>query len=245
MNQVSSVHLSLIIPAFNEQDVIVQTLAEAVAFLQKQSFSYEVIVVNDGSKDKTLDLVQDAVRRSPQLKCISLGENRGKGAAIQEGIASAQGERILFMDADHSVHISYVLQFMAELDKGSDIAIASIGIKGAVINDVHPKIRRWAGVLSKSLIQFLAVRGKYDTQRGFKLFTRTAAKELFSQLSIMRWGFDIEILLMAQKRKMQIKEIPVVWNNAKMSKVGFMDYANTLFELILISLRSAFGRYDV
>jgi dolichyl-phosphate beta-glucosyltransferase len=243
MNQ-APIALSLIIPAYNEEGIIARTLAEVFAYFQDKDLSFEVIVVDDGSTDNTAGLVEKYAERYENLHLYMLRTNRGKGGAIKHGVEHAQGERILFMDADHSVSIGHLDIFLKELDNGYDIAIASIEMEGAVIHDVHHKVRRLAGKMSKILIQILAVKGKHDTQRGFKLFTRDAARDLFSRLSILRWGFDIEILVMAQKKSMKIKEIPVVWHNTKKSAIGISDYIRTFFELLLIRFNALFGKYN-
>jgi dolichyl-phosphate beta-glucosyltransferase len=244
MNHVPTIALSLVIPAYNEEGVILKTLAEVFAYFKSKGSSFEVLVVDDGSEDKTAELVEELNGSHPELRLLSLRRNTGKGAAIKYGVEHAQGERILFMDADHSVSIDHLENFQTELDRGYDIAIASIELEGAVIHDVHHKVRRMAGKLSKVLIQVVAVKGKHDTQRGFKLFTREAAKELFSRLSILRWGFDIEILVMAQRKGMRIKEMPVVWHNNKKSAIGIGDYLRTFFELLQIRINASLGRYN-
>lgn len=235
--------LSVVIPAYNEEETIAHTLAACVSFLKKMPYTFEIIVVDDGSKDKTALAVTHTQKTLGHIQLLKFERNCGKGAAIKRGVEVAQGERILFMDADHSVSIDHLHSFMDFLDSGFDIAIASIELEGASIRDVHHPVRRCAGKVAKVLIRAFAVPDNFDTQRGFKLFTQAAAKQLFQPLKVLRWGFDIEVLVRAKKKGYTIKEIPVTWHNDKKSAIGIADYIVTFFELIAISVNSRLDRY--
>jgi dolichyl-phosphate beta-glucosyltransferase len=217
--------VSIIIPAYNEALRIESTL-------QSLPGSYEVIVVDDGSVDDTIKVVE----KFSHVKVLKNEKNYGKGYSVKRGMLEARGELRLFMDADNSVTIANLPRFIDEIQKGADIAIASIEMSGATIEDANYSYRRVLGSLAKRLIRALAVPGIYDTQRGFKLFTKKATEMIFPQQTVNRWGFDIEILSLAQKKGLKIKEIPVEWHNSTGSKVTVWSYFGTLYELVKIKI---------
>lgn len=222
--------LSVIIPAYNEALRIGNTLEAVSAYLKAQPYSSEILVVDDCSKDATLHVLA----RFPDTKILKNEVNRGKGYSIQKGMLAATGTYRLFMDADHSVRIENLPQFLNEMKKGAQIVIASIELPGSNIKDDNYSYRRVFGKWAKRLIRAMAVPGIYDTQRGFKLFTAEAAKAVFLPLKTYRWGFDIEILTRAQKMGFKIKEIAVDWNNSRASSVNLFSYFHTLYELVKI-----------
>lgn len=231
-----SATVSVIIPIYNEAGQIEETVRAVMAHMNGKPYAFELILVDDGSSDRTPIRLLELKAQYACIVCTH-EKNRGKGAAVQTGVAASNGEYVLFMDADHSVSIEYIDEFLEYMQNGYEIVIASIGVPGARIYDVHPKLRRTAALFAKQLIRATAVPGIADTQRGFKLFKRSAAKDLFGTLRTMRWGFDIEILARAQSRKLAIAEVPVSWNNRKISSIGFSDYMRTLGELALIIMR--------
>lgn len=218
--------ISIIIPAYNEALRIEATL-------QAIPPQYEIIVVDDASKDDTIRVVE----KFPHVILLKNEVNRGKGYSVKRGMLAAQGNHRLFMDADHSVKIDNLPRFMEEMQKGADIVIGSIELPGAGIQDDNSGYRRVLGRWAKQLIRRVAVPGIYDTQRGFKLFNRKAVDMLFPSLKTERWGFDIEILTRAQKNGLKIKELAVDWNNSKASSVNIWSYFHTLYELICIKIR--------
>jgi glycosyltransferase involved in cell wall biosynthesis len=224
--------LSIIIPAYNEAQRIGPTLDAVTSYFSKKNMKHEIIVVDDGSKDTTSIVSQ----KFPKVRVLVNEKNRGKGYSVKRGMAEARGECRLFMDADHSVHIDNLDRFLEELQKGADVAIASIEVPGSTIQDANYRYRRALGRWSKWLIRAVATPGIHDTQRGFKLFTKNAAESLFPPLITDRWGFDIEILRRAQKKGLIIRELPVEWNNSKATSVTLGSYFRTLFELIKIRI---------
>ncbi len=241
MNPSDSV--SVIIPAYNEGRRITHTL-EAITQFSASFPLLEILVVDDGSSDDTKIVCEQFMRRLP-LRIISHEVNRGKGSAVNTGMIAARGTWRLFMDADNSVSISVLPQFLSVAKlKNADVVIASIELPGASIDAVEDAwYRRMLGKLSKYLIRIAVLPEIYDTQRGFKLFTSRAVEEIFPLQTIHRWGFDIELLVIAKIHGCSIIELPVAWNNPGQSKVQSFDYLTTLFELFRIMRNKLMGRY--
>ena len=236
--------LSVVIPAYNEEDRIAQTLIRVNQYLSFKKYAYEIIVVDDGSSDNTVALVSKLFRKAKHLINKKNKKNRGKGYAVKNGMRRANGRIRLFMDADNSVDISHIDEFIRWLEFGYEVVIGSIKIgegKAVEHNGVH---RRLLGSLANFLIRALATPRIRDTQRGFKLFSAKAAKKIFSRQTINRFGFDIELLVIARKNGYQVKEVPVVWDNPAGSKVGLTSYVFTLVELLRIALNRAVGKYN-
>lgn len=235
--------LSVVIPAYNEEGRIAHTIVRINQYLTFKRYSFEIIVVDDGSSDGTVKLIQNLSRKIKHLALIKNGKNKGKGYAVRNGMRRAQGRIRLFMDADNSVDISHVDEFIRHLESGYDVVIGSIKIgneKAVEHNGVH---RRLLGSLSNVLVRALATPKIRDTQRGFKLFSAKAAKKIFARQTIDRFGFDIELLVIARKNGYRIKEVPVRWENPAGSKVGTRAYLATLAELLRIAFNRVTGKY--
>jgi dolichyl-phosphate beta-glucosyltransferase len=229
------IHLSVVIPAYNEAKRIPATLLDIDRYLSKQKFNYEIIVVDGYSTDNTVQVVEKMKELVKNLRVIALRENRGKGHAVKYAILEAQGKYRLFMDADNSTTIDHLDKFWPWLKKDYDIVIGSIEVKGAKIEEQASWYRRWMGRISKYIIRIIAGLWEiHDTQRGFKIFTEKAAEQIFPKQTINRWGFDIEILVLAKKLGFKIKEVPVDWHNPPESKVGLKSYFGTFWELLKI-----------
>ncbi|MBI1754719.1 glycosyltransferase family 2 protein [Candidatus Azambacteria bacterium] len=228
------IFLSVVIPAYNEERRIGRTLEALDSYFKKQIFDYEIIVVSDGSKDKTADIVNEYAKKIKGLRIIANEKNHGKGYVVRQGMREAEGKFRLFMDADNSVPVEYVDEFLPYFSKGYDVAIASIEVAGAKIEEHAAWYRRALGHYSKLLIRALAIWEIRDTQRGFKMFSARAAKDVFSLQTIIGFGFDIEILVIAKQLGYTIKELPVAWNNPGESKVGLSAYFATFKELFRI-----------
>lgn len=236
--------LSIIIPAYNEEHRITGTLESLNQYLQKQPYDYEILVVVDGAKDKTAEVVSEVSSKIANLRLIANTENHGKGFVVKQGMLEATGDARLFMDADNSTSIDQVEAMLKHLAAGYDIVIGSIEVEGAQINEKAQWYRRFLGHWSKYLIRIVAgLWNIHDTQRGFKLFTEKAAKEVFSKATIERFGFDIEILAIANHKGLKIKEVPVVWNNAGESTVTFGSYFKVLMDLFRVRLNLWQGKY--
>lgn len=236
--------LSVVVPAYNEESRITTTLKAINSFLTTQSYDYEILVVSDGSKDKTAEVVNGLKGEIKNLSVIDNKENHGKGWVTRQGMLQANGDVRLFMDADNSTTIEQVQNMLPFLDQGYEVVIGSIEVSGAQINEHAQWYRRAVGHWSKYLIRVVAgLWDIHDTQRGFKLFTGEAAQKIFSNVTVERFGFDIEVLALAKKFGYKIKEVPVIWNNAGDSKVSLKSYFGVLFDLFAIRLNLWTGRY--
>lgn len=243
--------LSVIVPAYQEEKRISGTLLAAAEYLAVAPYSSEIIVVNDGSEDATADVVRELQKTSAKLanlRLIDNSTNHGKGHAVRAGMLKAQGELRLFMDADNSVKISELERFFPEIERGFDVVIGSIA--GAVntprsgrVNEGNGLYRELFRKFSELLTRLVATPGIYDTQRGFKLFTRRAAEIIFPRQTIERFGFDIEILVIAQTHGLQIKELPVAFDNPAGSTVKISSYFTTFGELAKIVWKKLAGSY--
>lgn len=238
-----NIHLSIVVPAYNEQNRIGKSLKELDAYLSRQNYSYEILVINDGSKDKTAEVVSEAAKTVKNLRLIDNRENHGKGYVVRQGMLEARGEYRLFSDADSSVSIDQIEKFWPYFKEGYDVVIGSIEVEGAKVEEHAAWYRRFIGHWAKLLIRALAIWEIRDTQRGFKCFTARAAESVFPKQTITRWGFDIEILVIAKKQGYKIKEVPVVWINPGESKVNLSAYINTFKELLQIKWNLIRGKY--
>lgn len=242
-----NIYLSVIIPAYNEEKRIADTLTEISRYLSEQRQSFEIIVVSDGSKDKTANAIEKISSSIPSLIFLNNSENRGKGAVVKQGMLYAKGEYRIYLDADNAITIDHIEKFWPYIkEQGYDIVIGSIEIEGSIKKEGYAGFskvyRNVFGKLSKYLVRALAVWGIHDTQRAFKLFKGEVAEKIFSKQTIMRWGFDIEILVIAKKLGYKIKELPVRWDNPE-GRVTFSSYLNTLKELMIIKYKSLAGKY--
>src|SRR4030042_2241539 len=239
------IHLSVVIPAYNEEKRISTTLLDIDRYLSKQNYTYEIIVVSDGSKDNTAKVVEKTGQLVKNLRLIDNKENHGKGWVTKQGILEAKGEYRLFMDADNSTKIDHLGLFWPEF-KNNDIVIGSIELKGAKIDEQSAWYRRWLGSLSKYIIRIVAgIWEIHDSQRGFKCFSEIAAKKIFPKQTIMRWGFDIEILALAKRMGFKIKEVPIDWHNPSESKVTLKSYIRTFMELLKIKWNLITDKYEL
>jgi dolichyl-phosphate beta-glucosyltransferase len=235
--------VSIIIPAYNEAKRIAHTLEAIHQYCQQKPWTSEIIVVDDGSQDQTVEVVQQFATKIPHLKIIGYQPNHGKGYAVKQGVLQSEGAYILFTDADNSTPIEEFDKMYPLLDN-YPVIIGSRYIKGSDIKIKQSKYRILIGRLGNFVIQSFLIDGIKDTQCGFKAFQHTAAKEIFSRMRINRFGFDMELLAIARLLKYDIKEIPVSWFNAADSRVRpIKDAFRTLKELIMIKLNLWGGRY--
>ncbi len=249
----SNPHLSVVIPAYNEKNRIPDTLADVARYLQKQTYSSEILIVDDGSKDDTAEEVKhiasqiqvrpDSVQRVELLQYPDK-QNRGKGYAVRYGLQRAKGEYRMFMDADNSTTIDHVEQFFPFFKQGYDVVIGSRDIQGANVAVRQSWIKELAGRGGNMFIRAVAVRGVYDTQAGFKMLTARATDAIVPVLTIDRWGFDVEILAVARLKGFRIKETPITWINDEESKVSASAYLQVLGEVVRIRMNIIKKIYD-
>lgn len=209
--------LSLIIPAYNEETRLPETLRQVFEFAAKQPYSIEVLVVENGSQDRTLRIAQDFATHYPQMKVLHNPES-GKGRAVQQGILAAQGEYRFMCDVDFSMPIDEINRFLPPVLKDYDIAIASRESPGAVRHG-EPYYRHFVGRIYNGLIRYLALPGLQDTQCGFKCFRGAVAEDVFPRQTLYGWSFDVEILFIARLLRYKIVEIPIHWYYNPHSKI--------------------------
>jgi len=254
-------YLSVIIPAYNEEKRILATLIDIDRYLLKQNYDYEIIVVNDGSTDDTVEVVRNfrkqifqlkaELPRTGDLKIIDNKKNHGKGYVVKQGMLEAQGKYRLFMDADNSTAINHLDKFWPFIlprlagEERHDVVIGSIEVSGAKIHEEAAWYRRLLGKYSKYIIRIISgLWDIRDSQRGFKLFTANAAEKIFLKQTIVFWGFDIEILVIAKKMGFKIKEVAIDWKNSGESKVTLKSYFKTFIELLKIKWNLITRKYD-
>lgn len=233
--------LSVVIPAYNEADRIGSTLKSVSDFLSKKKWEYEIIVIDDGSKDGTVNTVNGL--GDSHIKVVSLGGNRGKGFAVWKGLSKARYSHILFSDADLSAPIEDLDRFMPFIDS-FDVIIGSRNLPESKITKPQPWLRSHLGKTFPLLVRALALPGIKDSQCGFKLFNERAKQAIVESQTIFDFGFDVEILFICKKRGYTIKEVGVHWGNAEGSKVRpFRDSAKMLIDLFKIRMNNIKGRY--
>ncbi len=241
----SEVHLSVVIPAYNEEKKLPNTLPKIYDYLKKQSYNWEILIVSDGSKDNTAQVVKDLSSQIENLRLIDNKENHGKGYVVKQGMLSAKGKYRLFTDADNSTPIEQVEKMWPEFEQGYEVIIGSRDIEGAKLAVPQPWWRIIIGNAFNLLVQIMAgLWGIPDTQCGFKGFTKQAAEDIFSITRIPRFAFDVEMLVIAKKMKYKIKEIPILWVNDKRSSVKFKSMVKMAIDLFQIRLNMIKGIYE-
>ncbi len=239
-------YLTVVIPAYNEARRLPLFLQRVVAYLDQSGRSYEVLVVDDGSQDRTAQAVELVAHHSPQVRLIQLTCNAGKGAAVRRGMQAARGTFQLFVDADGATAIEELARLESALTAGADLAIGSRAL--ASHNPIFTVRARWyrsvLGTVFNSLVQHLGLRHIADTQCGFKLFRRPVAQDLFSVACVDGYAFDLELLYIARQRGYRIAELPVNWIDQPGSKVRpWRDGLVMLRELLAIRKRDTQGLY--
>lgn len=225
-------NLSIIIPAYNEETRIEKSLIKAIEFLDSSQYSYEIIVVDDGSRDAT---IAKAIQFEPKVRVISQPRNMGKGAAVRTGMLASVGDVCFFTDADFSTPIHEINKLMKFIDAGADICIGSRAIDRSLVKEHQPFYRESMGKVFNYLVQFIALKGIKDTQCGFKAFSRKAVDTIFPMAKIDGFSFDVELLLLARKSGLRIEQTPVEWFNDLRSTVNpINDSIKMIIELFKI-----------
>jgi dolichyl-phosphate beta-glucosyltransferase len=228
-------HLSVVVPAYNEETRIGQTLRRMLEYLDAQNYTFELLIVDDGSTDNTRAVVRETAADRENVRVLHYAENRGKGYAVRYGMLHAAGDFILFSDADLATPIEEAEKLFNSQRKGDEVVIASRDLPGSVLERRQSALREFGGKLFNRCVQMIAVPGIRDTQCGFKLFTRAAAQNIFSRCQIDNFSFDVEVLYLARQLGYPIVEVPVRWIHREGSKVRFLRDAwrmlKTLFRI--------------
>jgi dolichyl-phosphate beta-glucosyltransferase len=238
--------LSIVIPAFNEEERLGPALRQTLDYLESSGIDSEVIVVDDGSRDGTADIVSSMARDARSLRLLRLAQNAGKGFAVRSGIINAQGSRILFMDADNATALEEIARVSAIMDEtGADIVIGSRAHLPGSHATVQAKwFRHVSGRIFHQFVKVYGVSGIRDTQCGFKLFTRSAAQSIASRMRMHGYSFDVEMLLIGRELGYDIREVAVNWTHQHGSKVSVVsDGMRMVADLMRIRRNSAAGLY--
>jgi dolichyl-phosphate beta-glucosyltransferase len=232
--------LSIIIPAFNEETRIGATLDAVNKYMKEQKYDYEILVVDDGSTDGTATLVQEKAKTIPHILFFKEKKNTGKGNAVKKGMLNAVGDIRLFMDADNSTSIDQIEKLLPHFNQGHQIVIGSRRVKGARVVVKQNLFREISGAIFRTVAHTLLPLCVKDTQNGFKAFSKDTATEIFSESTIKGWSFDVEIILLAQKKGYSIKEVPIIWINDKRSTVRLTQMFRMLTDLVKLRIQNLY-----
>jgi dolichyl-phosphate beta-glucosyltransferase len=236
---------SIIIPAYNESARLGATLDRVLNYVAAQHWDAEIVVVDDGSRDDTAEMVRARARTAPALRLIENPGNRGKGYSVRNGMLNATGDVRLFTDADLSAPIEEADKLFAAIHQGADVAIGSRWLQPDTQSQRQSLLRQFYGRTFNLLLRILLGLKFKDTQCGFKAFTRNSAHELFSKQTIEGWGFDAELLFLAQRSGLRVKEVPVVWSDAEGTRIHpLRDGLRMIAEVLAIRWNAVAGIYS-
>ena len=236
---------SIVIPAYNESERLGATLEKVLAYVRQQGWDAEVIVVNDGSRDNTAEIVRAFAEKNPILRLVENPGNRGKGYSVRNGILSSRGDIVVFSDADLSSPIEEMPKLLQPLAAGADIAIGSRWLRAELQTQRQSLHRQLFGRIFNLLLRIILGLQFKDTQCGFKAFTRRAAQTILPLQRIERWGFDPEILFLARKFGFRVEEIPVRWGHSGGTRINpLMDGARMFQEMLRVRWYDLTGKYD-
>jgi dolichyl-phosphate beta-glucosyltransferase len=235
--------LSIIIPSFNEELRLPGTLEQIAAFLPNLGRETEILVVDDGSRDRTAEVAESFRKTLPNLRVIFNGVNRGKGFSVRHGMLEARGRNVLFTDADLSAPIEEAPKLLDAL-KTYDVAIGSRALDRKLITVHESPFREFAGIIFNTIVRIILRLPFVDTQCGFKVFRRERCRILFEQQRIERFGFDPELLYLARHHGLRTIEIPVRWGHSPATKVNmFRDSIHMFLDVFTIRWNAILGRY--
>lgn len=241
--------LSVIIPAYKEGERIGRNLLETDKYLKSQSYTYEILVVDDGSPDNTTEVVRNYALQIPHLRVIENAENHGKGSVVRQGLLESQGKYCVFLDADGSTSITHLDTFLPQIESGHDVVIGSRDIEGSFVQVHQERWREVFGDLGNWAIRIVLGLWSYpDTQCGFKMLTGEAAHEIAKRMVVDRFGFDFELVILAHKLGFKVKQLPVRWMNEEGSTVsltGPNGYVQVLIDLFKTKWRLMTGAYRI
>jgi dolichyl-phosphate beta-glucosyltransferase len=236
---------SIVIPAYNESARLAASLEKVLAYVHAQGWDAEVIVVNDGSRDNTAEIIREFAAKDPIVKLLDNPGNRGKGYSVRSGMLHAQGQVLLFSDADLSAPIEEAPKLLQALEAGADIAIGSRWLRAETQTQRQPLHRQLFGRVFNLLLRMSLGLQFADTQCGFKAFKRAAAEAIFPLQKIERWGFDPEILFLARKFGFRVDEVPVRWGHVGGTRINpLVDGARMFQEMLRVRWYDLTGKYD-
>ncbi len=236
--------LCVLIPAYNEEKRIAQTLADVNGYLGRQNYDYEIVVVVNGTHDRTYDVVKNMETHMPKSRAVNYKEG-GKGRAVKRSILEeANGDIVIFMDADNATPISEIAKFLPFFEQGYDVVIGSREIDPHLLKVKQSFKRRILGHASHLLTRIVLLPGIHDSQLGFKAFTVPAAKDIFASVTNLGWAFDMEVLAIAQARGYKIKEVGVSWTEFGGGHVPMSAFIQSFFDLFRFKIKKMTGAYS-
>jgi len=236
---------SIVIPAYNESARLGATLEKVLAYVHAQGWNAEVIVVNDGSRDNTAEIVKAFAAKDPVLRLVENPGNRGKGYSVRNGMLNARGRVILFSDADLSSPIEEAPKLFQEIENGADIAIGSRWLRAETQTQRQPLHRQLIGRIFNVLLRLTLGLQFKDTQCGFKAFRQPAVQAIFPLQKIERWGFDPEILFLARKLGFKVQEVSVLWGHSGGTRINpLVDGSRMFTEMLHVRWLDWTGEYD-
>ena len=236
---------SIIIPAYNEGARVGATLEKVLAHVSTLGWDAEIIAVDDGSRDNTVEIIRGYAEKNPRLRLLQNPGNRGKGYSVRNGMLHAQGELLLFSDADLSAPIEEADKLFGAIAGGADIAIGSRWLRRDLQTQPQPFYRQIFGRIFNLMLRITLGLTFKDTQCGFKAFTRDAAMQIFPLQKIERWGFDPELLFLARKLKFKVAEVPVAWAHSEGTRISpLRDGTRMFLEMLKIRWNAITGKYD-
>jgi glycosyltransferase involved in cell wall biosynthesis len=236
---------SIVIPAYNEGARLGATLEKVLAYVRQQGWDAEVIVVNDGSRDHTAEIVRGFAEKNPAVRLVENPGNRGKGYSVRNGMLKARGEVVVFSDADLSSPIEEMPKLLQALRTGADIVIGSRWLRAELQTRRQSLHRQVFGRGFNLLLRIILGLRFKDTQCGFKAFTRRAAQTILPLQRIERWGFDPEILFLAHKFGFRVEEVPVLWGHSEGTRIDpLVDGTRMFQEMLRIRWYDLTGKYD-
>ena len=239
------VYLSVVIPSYNESGILAKNIEKISSYLSSKDYVFEIIVVDDGSTDDTKDLINNMSRAYSNIKLIVNIQNMGKGFSVKSGVLAAQGEYILFSDADLSTSIEQLEKLLPFFGQGFDLVVGSRSMKDSVIILKQLWLRQNMGRVFNLLARLLCLTNINDTQCGFKCFNRDVALKIFKWQRLDGFCFDVEVLSIAKRRGYKVKEVPIVWINRADSRVKITrDSLKMFFDLFKIRFNILMGLYN-
>lgn len=236
---------SIVIPAYNESQRLGATLGKVLAYLRQQAWDAELIVVNDGSRDNTAEIVRAFAKNNPAVRLVENPGNRGKGYSVRNGMLNARGDIVLFSDADLSSPIEEMPKLLEALAAGADIAIGSRWLRAELQTQRQSLHRQLFGRIFNLLLRIILGLQFKDTQCGFKAFTRRAAQTILPLQRIERWGFDPEILFLARRFGFRVDEVPVRWGHSGGTRINpLLDGSRMCEEMLRVRWYDLTGKYD-